>query len=37
MFVSELSEADYMSLPLDEELIDNPIADYNNSEIKWFD
>lgn len=71
MFVSELSEADYMSLPIDEELIeksnkmltttistnysetsnviyqnfiadfdtlsDNPIADYNSSEIKWFD
>ena len=37
MFVSELSEANYMSLPLDEELIDNHIADYNSSEIKCFD
>lgn len=71
MFVSELSEVDYMSLPLCDEMIeesnkmltktistnysetsnviyqnfisdfdtlyDNPIADYNSSEIRWFD
>ena len=70
MFVSELIEADYLSLPLDECMIndgnilltevirknyykdaetiyneftrefslltDNPIAEYNSSEIRWF-